>query len=68
MAQVNIGHDNNNNNTNVTKRSSILLANKNVSLTKYIESVRKKQSEDPDCAKWDVSVGIKKLITLSLSL
>ena len=39
-----------------TKRSSILLANKNTSLTKYLENIRKKHQEDEDFYKWDITV------------
>lgn len=50
------------------RRASILLANKNISLTKYIESVRKKHEEDPDYAKWDLKEPLPKLPVPELSL
>lgn len=34
----------------------ILEANKSHCLVKYIENLQKKQREDPDYAKWDVTV------------
>ena len=40
----------------LVKQNSLILANKNISLTKYVDSVRKKQDDDEDCAKWDTSV------------
>lgn len=45
-----------NNKKALVKQNSLILANKNVSLTKYVDSVRKKQEEDEDYAKWDTSV------------
>ena len=46
----------NNSKKALVKQNSLILANKNVSLTKYVDSVRKKQEEDEDFAKWDTSV------------
>jgi hypothetical protein len=40
----------------LSKKASIILAEKNLSLTKYVESVRKKHEEDEDYAKWDLTV------------
>ena len=40
----------------LSKQASIILAEKNLSLTKYVESVRKKHEEDEDYSKWDLSV------------
>ena len=42
--------------SSLSRRASIALANKNQSLKKYIESVRKKHAEDKDYAKGDLSV------------
>lgn len=42
--------------TTLSRRASILQANKSTSLIKYIESVLKKQREDEDYAKWDITV------------
>jgi hypothetical protein len=44
------------NSINLSRRTSFLLANKNASLTKYVESIRKKHEEDEDYAKWDITV------------
>jgi hypothetical protein len=40
----------------LTRKASIVLANQNASLTKYIESIKKKYEEDKDYAKWDLTV------------
>ena len=42
--------------SSLARRASLALANKNQSLKKYIESVRKKHAEDKDYAKWDLAV------------
>ncbi|RNA01379.1 choline O-acetyltransferase [Brachionus plicatilis] len=48
-------------NSVVTRRSMILEANKSHCLLKYIETLLKKQREDPDYAKWDVTKPLPKL-------
>jgi hypothetical protein len=40
----------------LSKQASIILAEKNISLTKYVESVRKKHEEDEEYSKWDLCV------------
>lgn len=45
----------------LTKQSSLILANKNESLTKYITNIKQKHEEDEDYATWDLSKPLPKL-------
>ncbi len=47
-----------NESVSLSRKASFILANKNVSLTKYIESIKKKHEEDEDYAKWDLTVTV----------
>ena len=49
------------------RKASFILANKNVSLTKYIEGIKKKHEEDEDYAKWDLANPLPKLPVPELS-
>jgi hypothetical protein len=49
--------------TPITKKA-ILLANKNISIAKYIDSIKKKHEVDKDYAKWNLNVNIYFVILL----
>lgn len=51
----------------LTKQNSLVLANQNASLTKYVAGVKKKQEDDEDYAKWDLSQPLPKLPLPELS-
>ncbi len=47
--------------TSLTKQNSLVLASQNSALTNYVESVKKKQEENEDYAKWDLTKPLPKL-------
>nr|AUJ88962.1 ChAT protein [Epiphanes senta] len=52
----------------ISRRASMIAANKSVSLKKYIDGLRKKQQDDEDYAKWDITQPLPKLPVPDLKL